>query len=105
MLFELTFIPASHWLSLDNVSGTDLGEDGGRCLLVNNAASTKFWTPTLTDIWYKCDIPATAPVGGWGTSSAPNKCALAANTWATDAVQTELASTNNWSAPEIDEDY
>ena len=74
-------------------------------MLTNNAAATKFWTPTLTDIWYKCDIPATIPVGGWGSTGNANKCALAANTWATDTVQTELPTTNNWTAPEVDDDY
>ena len=95
--FELSFIPASKWLSVDNASASTLGEDGGICSLANNAASTKFWTPTMTDIWYKCDLPGTVPV--WGSDAAPNKCAVSTNTWATDTVQTELSSTNNWTAP------
>jgi hypothetical protein len=102
--FELTFIPASKWLTgVDNLSASTLGEDGGVCLLTNNAASTKFWTPTMTDIWYKCDVPSSAPV--WGSTGNANKCALTTNTWATDATQTELSSTNNWSAPVVDDDY
>ncbi len=105
--FELTFIPASQWLTgVDNDSASTLGEDGGICTLTNNAASTKFWTPAMTDIWYKCDLPSPAPT--WGTSTNPNKCAIQtglASAWNTDTVQTELSSTNNWTAPKVDDDY
>lgn len=76
-------------------------------MLINNSASKKFWTPTLTDIWYKCD---TGPTTLWNSGSPslpllpPNKCAQSLNTWGTDAVQIELAANNNWSAPEVDID-
>jgi hypothetical protein len=95
----------SRRVGLDNVSSANLGEDGGRCLLINNSAAKRFWTPTLTDIWYKCDPGTTT---AWNTGSfpllPPNKCAQSSNAWGLDAVQIELTANNNWSAPEIDND-
>ena len=70
--------------------------------MTNNAADTKFWTPTLTDIWYQCNLPIIPPT--YGLPATPNKCATPDNTWNVDAVTVEGSSTNNWSTFEIDND-
>ena len=113
--FELAFIPLSRWSSgtniagvtigIDNTSATNLGEDAGRCSLTINTSNNKFWQATLSDGWYKCDLPAVnPPVLGWGTVSYPNKCSHLTNTWGTDGANVESSSTNNWVAPFTDID-
>lgn len=109
--FELSFIPASQWLAttinsqahgIDNASAGTIGEDGGQCLMTNNAADTQFWTQTLTDIYYKCDI---GTVTTWATAGvAANKCSHAANTWNTDAVSLDPSGSKNWTPFETDND-
>lgn len=113
--FELAYIPWSQWLSgtniagkptgIDNTSASNLGEDAARCSLSINASNKMFWQATVSDAWYKCDLPSTnPPTGGWGSLTDPNKCAHASNTWASDAANIESSSTNNWAAPLLDAD-
>jgi hypothetical protein len=117
VVFEISFIPASQWITTYSATSktggrpvgvnnagavTALGEDGGRCSLSINTAQKSFWTPTVSDIWYKCDVPTIVPT--YGTSTDPNRCAVSTNAWAVDTVQIESTSTNNWSAPVVDND-
>lgn len=68
--FELSFVPLSKW---DNVDDSDydngLGEDAGRCELINNSDDPQFWEATLTDIYYKCT--GTTGTADAGTTTMP----------------------------------
>ena len=101
VVFEISFIPASQWITTYSATSktggrpvgvnnagavTVLGEDGGRCSLSINTAQRSFWTPTVSDIWYKCDVDVATTPPTYGTSTAPNRCAVSTNAWATDAV-------------------
>lgn len=110
--FEIAFIPMSQWLSgtnivgspigIDNSSATNLGEDGGRCSLAINTSNNKFWQATLSDVWYKCDLPSVTPK--WGVTASPNKCAVTTNTFGGNNANIESSSTNDWDAPITDID-
>ena len=114
--FELSYIPWSQWASgsniagqpigVDNTSNSNLGEDAARCSLSITSSDEKFWHATVSDAWYKCDIPNVVlpAVLEWGTATYPNKCSHSTNTWANDAANIESSSTNNWAAPLLDAD-
>ena len=58
---------------------------------------TQFWTPTLSDVWYKCNATPTA-------GSVNSKCTNTGNDYLTDTVNVESADKNDWVLPYTDDD-
>lgn len=88
----------------DSDYASGLGEDAGRCELANNADDPRFWTATLTDIYYKCNGTPAAPTSGNLKQPQYTKCSAADNTYNSNSVLTESSANNNWSSPYTDTD-
>jgi hypothetical protein len=105
VVFELSFVPASKWDNVDDSDyATGLGEDAGRCEMANNEDDPRFWTATLTDIYYKCNGTPAAPTTGTTTQPQYTKCSASDNTYNSNSVLTESSANNDWTLPYKDND-
>lgn len=98
-------MPESKW---DNVDDADyaggLGEDAGRCEMINNSDDPQFWEATLTDIYYKCSGDPAAATAGNVNEPIQTKCSDPVNTYNSNSVLSESSSNNQWELPFEDDD-